>query len=106
MTLMTRELMGVLEEASLGAMSLLEYLHRKPLEPLWEVINAGRLLSGDVFAWLATTDLSCHSCDDITIAEYALGTYNEFRKQLRNNDFHCQCGGILSDGSTLVKIQK
>lgn len=98
--------MSALEEVSLGAFTLLEYLHRKPLENLWEMVNAGRLYSGNVLAWLATTELSCLSCDDVTIAEYALGTYHEFRKQLVNNDFHCQCGGLLTDGSAIVKIPK
>lgn len=98
--------MKALEEASLGVFTLLEYLHRKPVEPLFQAMNAGRLYSGNVFEWLATTELSCRSCDDITIAQYAVGTYHEFRKQLKNNELTCQCGGLLTDGIAIIKLQK
>ena len=81
-----------------------ELFYSAPLWPMWEMINAGRVYSGPVGVWLVDTELSCRSCDDLTVARCSVATWTEFDRQLKENLFKCSCGGELVNGSAIVKV--
>ena len=81
-----------------------ELFYSAPLYQMWEQIDAGLVYSGTVDQWLIDTSLNCRSCDDVTVARCTVATWCEFNKLLTNESFKCQCGGVLTRESAIVKV--
>ena len=52
--------------------------------------------------WLVDIELRCPRCENVGRARFALPTFVEFDKQMKEGAIHCECGGAFGSKESKV----